>query len=264
MNSPCNGDQRAPSMAGKDRAKPVILQQDDIVRLSCRSLLHAGRTDRHSRDCESLGRGSLRQQPSDVSGGHMPLNDIAINHSRVARLKIVGDTGVGFDAGKIFRVMDLDGEPRRSQMPDPLAAAATAWVLIDRDLRSDSVRRGAQERPPAGQRNGTGSHQVKYGPSSHLSLHRSGFDPLEQVDQLGELLLLFRKRAALQRLFNASSGMRLEDFALDSGERTLHRLHLMQDIDTVPVGLDHADEAARLTLNPLETIDDRGPIPAFH
>lgn len=264
MNVPCFGEQRTHSMAGKDRAGPVILQQDDVVRLSCRSLLHAGRADRHSRDCESLCRGSLRQQPPDVSGGHMPFDDVTINHRRVAGLQFTRDASFRLYATKIFGVMDVDGEAGGSQMSDPLPAAAAAWVLVDYDLRSFGILLANKEGHSPSQRNNAGSHREKHRSPFHESLHDLRFDAFEEVNQFGEFFALLRKSPAPQRLLDAASGMRLEDFILDPGERTLHRLHLMQDIDTVPVGLDHANEAARLTLDPLETIDDGGPIPAVH
>lgn len=51
-------------------------------------------------------------------------------------------------------------------------------------------------------------------------------------------------------------GVVFEDFALGARKRRFHRLHLMQDVDAIPIFLDHARDAAHLTFNAVETLNN--------
>jgi len=51
-------------------------------------------------------------------------------------------------------------------------------------------------------------------------------------------------------------GMILKDRVFNLGQGGLDRLQLCQDINTVPVFLDHAGDAGDLSADPVETMDD--------
>lgn len=255
---------RKASIARKDCAGIVILKQDDVIGVMRPPLLHARRADRHARHSKSACLGPLQKQSPNVGGRHVPFDDVTINHSGMAGLQFDRNANFFLYAAKIHGVTDVDGKTGGFQMPDPLSAAAAVWILVDRDLRSFGILLANKERQSPSQRNSASNQSEKRGSSSYESLHDLRFDTFEEVDQFGEFFALLHMSSAPQRFLDSASGMCLEDFALDRGKRSLHCLNLVQDIHAVPVRLNHANEAARLTLDTFQAIGDGGATFVLH
>jgi hypothetical protein len=72
------------------------------------------------------------------------------------------------------------------------------------------------------------------------------------VDQLADLRPSIALSPGMERVRNAVLEMVLEDFLFDLVERRPHGSHLVDDIDAVPVLLDHASHTAHLSFNSAE------------
>jgi len=81
--------------------------------------------------------------------------------------------------------------------------------------------------------------------------------PSQNVHDFGNLLALFAFVAAGYGVLDAMADMIAEDFLFGTAQRGAHGGNLGDDIDAVAVLLDHADNAADLALNAVQSFQDR-------
>src|SRR5947208_16609236 len=76
------------------------------------------------------------------------------------------------------------------------------------------------------------------------------------VHQLCDLAALVGLVAGRYRVLDAMGDMIAKDFLLDPAQRRPRRGDLGDDVDAVTVALDHAGEAANLSLDPVQPFQD--------
>jgi hypothetical protein len=76
--------------------------------------------------------------------------------------------------------------------------------------------------------------------------------PREHIDQLVHLAPLLAAVTACDRGLDAVADMILQDFLLDSPQRSAYCRDLRDDVDAIAVSLDHAGDSAHLALDPVE------------
>ena len=81
--------------------------------------------------------------------------------------------------------------------------------------------------------------------------------PPQNVHDFGNLLALFTFVAAGYCVFDAVAHVIPEDFLFGAAERGTHGGNLGDNVDAVAVFFDHADDAADLALNAVQSFQDR-------
>ena len=90
--------------------------------------------------------------------------------------------------------------------------------------------------------------------------YSSGSLPVSAADDGHELLdltTLINLVARGDREFDAMADVIAKDFLLETPQGRAHRGNLRDNIDAIPVLLDHSRQAAHLTLDPIETFGAR-------
>src|SRR5688572_18266635 len=85
---------------------------------------------------------------------------------------------------------------------------------------------------------------------------RSAMGTRKNIDQLADLAALIGLIAGSDRVLDAMRDVVAQDLLLDPAQRRAHRRNLGDDVDTVTVLLDHAREAAHLSLDALEPVEN--------
>src|SRR5258706_2120603 len=88
--------------------------------------------------------------------------------------------------------------------------------------------------------------------------------PLEKFDQFGGLPALVEDISAGQGVLDAVVEVILENLVLDLGQRRLGRLQLGEDVDAVAIFLHHPRDAADLTLDPAQAVEEFGLVLPSH
>ncbi len=110
----------------------------------------------------------------------------------------------------------------------------------------------------------TDSRPVRYPPADRprpalrVESRGSAAGAAEHVDQLGDLLPLLALIAGGDRVLDAVRDVVAQHLFLDLAERGPYRRDLRDDVDTVPIVLDHAGNTPHLPLDADETLVDGG------
>jgi len=76
-------------MAGEHDLLAVLAERDCVERIFSRALLHSRRSDRHASDSDANDRRLVFQEPLDVVGRHMSLDDVVAENRGMAGLQRV-------------------------------------------------------------------------------------------------------------------------------------------------------------------------------
>lgn len=85
-----------------------------------------------------------------------------------------------------------------------------------------------------------------------MARHSLAVGAAYHVHQFGDLAAPIGSAARLDCAFNAMCDVVAQDFFLGTAQRRAHRGNLCDDVNAVPVLLDHPGKAASLTFDPLE------------
>ena len=85
----------------------------------------------------------------------------------------------------------------------------------------------------------------------------SSVRPRQHVDQLAHLAALVGLVAGRDRVLDTMGDVIAQDFLLDPAQRRPRRRDLGDDVDAIAVVLDHAGEAADLSLDPVQALEHR-------
>ncbi len=88
-------------------------------------------------------------------------------------------------------------------------------------------------------------------------------DTLEQIDQLDNLLPLLLHGPLPQRSVYALPGVGTQQLSLGLGQRGFGCLDLVQDVDAVPIVVEHAYQAFDLTLYFIQSPNDQITVRVF-
>jgi hypothetical protein len=91
-----------------------------------------------------------------------------------------------------------------------------------------------------------------------LHANASPLGPRQHVHQLGHLAPLLVGVAARDCVLDAMRDVIAQNLFLDAPERGAHRRDLRDDVEAIPVILDHAGEAAHLPFDPPEPFQAGG------
>src|SRR5690606_1901644 len=137
--------------------------------------------------------------------------------------------------------------PRARRGPAPAAGA-----------RGDRAPRDPVRGPRRGRRGRTGRRAAQAGGEEawggSVAGGASASGPVEQLDQFSRLAALIGGVAAGDGPFDAVVQMVLENLALDPGEGGADGPGLGQDVNAVAVLRDHARDAAHLTLDAVQAV----------
>ena len=113
------------AVAREDRGHPVGADKQGIKSVTCPGTAHAGRTHRHAGNRQPARHRLLCQQPCDVSGRHVALDEIVAHDRCMASGKLWCDLQPVFERPKLILidVLRLDREPRLPDMIQPVGAA---------------------------------------------------------------------------------------------------------------------------------------------
>ena len=140
-------------MAGEDRGHPVGTNKQGVKSLTGPGTAHAGRTHRHTGDRQPARHRLLCQQPRDVRGRHVALDEVVAYGRRVASSKVRCDLQPAFERIKriLIDILRLDREARLPDMIDPGGTAPAGGGFQD---FNDGFRVGQCSQGECGSRSG--------------------------------------------------------------------------------------------------------------
>src|SRR5262245_23595637 len=142
---------------------------DDVIGLR-RAAFHPGRSRHHPRHREPGDRGMLLQRLRDEVSRDVPLDDVRPYLRRMTRGQLTWHVEIRQYRVQVIGVVHNDRVPRRTQVVDPLGAAAAARALVDGDYsggRGDGGRGSGSRAQRAHPDSGGGDDDEHYDESTH-------------------------------------------------------------------------------------------------
>lgn len=112
--------------------RTVELDEHDRLRLPGSDVsTHSGGVGRHARKCQPDRFRTRLEQARDRTDRNVPLDDVALDESRVARPGAIRNAMGRLECGELRIFGQLDRCVVSLQVPDPLVTAPSTGLLVD-------------------------------------------------------------------------------------------------------------------------------------